>query len=143
MISENNQNQNLETFIAIKIDAENNETTLAISFDWIHEDVTIFAKITPNCNQNCSSHNLQHPCEAWKGAKHSPETDGNQKNNLIWHNISPRKRSLLTLRYTNNCREQHNLINMYNTVVKATMDLCLAHHHQNQEIRHLNLSYDI
>ena len=30
---------------------------------------------------------LQHPCEAWKGAKHSPETDiprNSKKMNLIW-----------------------------------------------------------
>ena len=52
------RNQKLEAFISIKIKAENNETTLAISVDWIHEDVTIFSKMTPNCDQNCSSHNM-------------------------------------------------------------------------------------
>ena len=30
-----------------------------------------------------------------------------------------------------------------NNVVKAVMDLGLAHPHQNQETRHLNLSYEI
>ena len=45
MIPENNQNHNLDTFIAIKIDTENNETTPAISFDRIHE---YFIKFTKN-----------------------------------------------------------------------------------------------
>ena len=58
MISENNQNQNLETFIAIKIDAENNEINLAISFDLIHEDASMFLTMTQKCGQYCSSHNI-------------------------------------------------------------------------------------
>ena len=41
--------------------------------------------------------------------------------------------------------EKQNNINrrVNDDVDKAAMDLCLAHHHQNQEIRPLNISYDI
>ena len=44
MISENNLNQMLETFISIKIDAEYNETTPMMSFDRFHKDFTICLK---------------------------------------------------------------------------------------------------
>ena len=44
MISENNQNQVLETFISIKFDAECNETTPAILFLRFHEDFSIYTK---------------------------------------------------------------------------------------------------
>ena len=44
VISGNNQNQVLETFISMKFDAECNETTPAISFDRFHEDVISILK---------------------------------------------------------------------------------------------------
>ena len=46
VISENNQNQDLETFISMKSDAGCNETTPAISFDRFHENSEILTKIT-------------------------------------------------------------------------------------------------
>ena len=45
VISENNQNQDLETFISMKSDAECNEITPAISFDRFHKDFEMFAKM--------------------------------------------------------------------------------------------------
>ena len=39
VISENNQNQVLETFISMKFDAECNETTPAISFHRFHGNI--------------------------------------------------------------------------------------------------------
>ena len=44
VISENTQNEVLETFIYIKMDAECNETTPAISFPRFHEDSEMFTK---------------------------------------------------------------------------------------------------
>ena len=44
VISGNNQNQVLETFISIKFDAECNETTPAIVFLRFHEDSEMFTK---------------------------------------------------------------------------------------------------
>ena len=44
MISENNQNQFLETFISIKFDAECNETAPAIEFPRFHGDFEIYTK---------------------------------------------------------------------------------------------------
>ena len=46
MMSENNQNQVLETFRPIKFDAACNETTPAILFLRFHEDVMICTKMT-------------------------------------------------------------------------------------------------
>ena len=71
-ISENNNNQVLETFISMKSHAECNENIPAISFGRFHEDF---------CTSTNISSNLQNPFEAWKGAKHSPETyiSGNRK----------------------------------------------------------------
>ena len=46
VISEKNQNQDLETFISMRLDAECNETTPAIPFYRFHEDSTILAKMT-------------------------------------------------------------------------------------------------
>ena len=54
MISENNQNQILETFISMKMDAEYNETTPAISFDRLHVDFDIVSKSHQNSNQKAS-----------------------------------------------------------------------------------------
>ena len=41
--------------------------------------------------------------------------------------------------------KRHNKFNIHitNDFVKAAKDLCIVHHHQNQEIRHMKLSYDI
>ena len=44
VISENTQNEVLETFIYIKMDVESNETTPAISFLRFHEDSEMFTK---------------------------------------------------------------------------------------------------
>ena len=44
VISENSQNQVLETFLSMKSDAEYNETTPAIAFDRCHEDSGIIKK---------------------------------------------------------------------------------------------------
>ena len=46
VISENNQNQVLETFISMKFDAECNETTPAIILHRFHEDYEMFTKMT-------------------------------------------------------------------------------------------------
>ena len=43
---ENNQNQVLEMFMAMKVDAEFNETTPAIIIHRVHEDYEIFTKKT-------------------------------------------------------------------------------------------------
>ena len=51
----------------MKIDAECNESIPSISFDRFHEDFKILTEMTSNAEQH-----LQHPCEAWMGAKHSP-----------------------------------------------------------------------
>ena len=61
MMSEKNPNQILETFISMKIDAECDENAPAIAFCQVHED-------------------LQHPCEAWKGAKKQILPEIRQKN---------------------------------------------------------------
>ena len=45
LISENNLNQFLETFISIKLDAEYNETAPAISFHLFHGDSEILSKM--------------------------------------------------------------------------------------------------
>ena len=89
--------------------------------------------------------NLQHPCEKWKGAKHSPETDiarnFKKQLNLTWHvahktipaqsdALKQLPRTKISLMYINND-------------VKAAVDLCRAHHHQNQEIRNLHFSHNI
>ena len=44
VITENNQNQDLETCISMKFDTECNETTPTIASDRFHEDSKIFAK---------------------------------------------------------------------------------------------------
>ena len=54
LILENNQNQNLETLISRKFDAECNETTPAISIDRFHKDSKMFAKMS-------SKNSLEHP----------------------------------------------------------------------------------
>ena len=48
VISEKNQNEILETFISINIDAECNENVPAISFGRVHEDFCISTKISSN-----------------------------------------------------------------------------------------------
>ena len=54
VISENNQNQDLETFVCMKSDAECNETTPEISIDRFHEDYEMITKMT-------SKQNVEHP----------------------------------------------------------------------------------
>ena len=51
VISKNNQIQVLETTIAIKIDAECNETTPMTSFDRFHEDFENMTEMTSNSDQ--------------------------------------------------------------------------------------------
>ena len=46
VIFENNQNQDLESSIPMKFDAECNETTPAISLSRFHEDSEMFTKKT-------------------------------------------------------------------------------------------------
>ena len=46
LISENNQNKILETFISMKFDAECNETILDIVLYRFHEDYDILTKMT-------------------------------------------------------------------------------------------------
>ena len=46
MISENKQNQILETFISMKIDAECDENAPAIAFDRFRKDLNIFKQNT-------------------------------------------------------------------------------------------------
>ena len=48
VISENNKNPMLDTFISMKMDAEYNENTPTISFDRFHENSEIFTKMTSN-----------------------------------------------------------------------------------------------
>ena len=51
MISENHQNQILETFVTIKMDAEYNGTTPAISFDRFDVYFDMFSKSHQNSSQ--------------------------------------------------------------------------------------------
>ena len=70
VISENNQNSIAGTFISMKVGAAHNETIPAISFDRFHEYVCIRTRMSHKYTEKAT--NLQHLCEAWKSAKHSP-----------------------------------------------------------------------